>query len=96
MPVFRRIPKRGFSNAAFTTRYSIVNVGALERRFETGAHVTPESLREAGLIRSACDPVKILGNGQLNKRLTVDAAKFSRSAIAKIEAAGGEARTATA
>ena len=92
MPTFRRMPKRGFSNARFTTRYSIVNVASLEERFEAGAHVTPQSLLEAGLIRNLAYPVKILGDGQLTKELTVDAAKYSRSATEKIQAAGGEAR----
>jgi len=92
MPTFRRIPKRGFSNAQFATRYSIVNVAALQDRYDADAHVTPQSLREAGLIRSLRLPVKILGEGELTKKLRVDAAKFSRSAMEKITAAGGEAR----
>jgi len=92
MPTFRRMPKRGFSNAQFATRYSIVNVGSLESRFEPGAHVTPQSLREVGLIRNLRLPVKVLGDGDLVKKLTVDAAKFTKSAIEKIQAVGGEAR----
>ena len=92
MPTFRRMPKRGFSNARFTTRYSIVNVASLEERYETGAHVTPQSLLEVGLIRNLSHPVKVLGEGSLTKKLTVDAAKYSKSAKEKIEAAGGEAR----
>jgi large subunit ribosomal protein L15 len=92
MPTFRRMPKRGFSNARFTTRYSIVNVASLEKRFEPGAHVTPQSLLEVGLIRNLRDPVKILGEGQLTKGLIVDAAKYSETAKEKIQAAGGEAR----
>ena len=95
MPTFRRIPKRGFSNAKFATRYSIVNVESLESRFESGAHVTPQSLREVGLIRNLRLPVKVLGNGALTKKLTVDAAKFTKSALEKIQAAGGEARVAS-
>jgi len=94
MPTFRRLPKRGFSNARFKTRYSIVNVGSLESRFDVDAHVTPQSLLEMGLIRHLRDRVKVLGDGELTKKLTVDAAKFTRSAIEKIEAAGGEARIA--
>ncbi len=94
MPTFRRIPKRGFSNAKFTSRFSIVNVGSLEERFEAGAHVTPQSLVEAGLIRNLRLPVKILGNGELNKKLMVDAAKYTGTAKEKIEKAGGEARIA--
>ncbi|MBI4716360.1 MAG: 50S ribosomal protein L15 [Planctomycetes bacterium] len=92
MPTFRRLPKRGFSNAEFTRRYIVVNVGDLETRFESGAHVTPQALLEAGLVRHSGEPVKILGNGALTKKLTVDAARFSESAAAKIKAAGGEAR----
>lgn len=91
MPTFRRIPKRGFSNAQFETRYSIVNVASLEQAFEKNAHVTPQALREAGLIRNLRYPIKILGNGDLTKKLKVDAAKFSKSAAEKITKAGGEA-----
>ena len=94
MPTFRRLPKRGFSNARFRIRYSVVNVGSLESRFEAGAHVTPESLVELGLIRDSRNRVKVLGDGELTKELVVDAAKFTASAIEKIEAAGGEVRTA--
>lgn len=93
MPTFRRIPKRGFSNARFETRYAIVNVGDLDERFDDGVHVTRQVLREAGLIRNTRDPIKILGDGALTKRLVVDAAKFSKSAEEKIKSAGGEART---
>ena len=92
MPTFRRIPKRGFSNVQFATPYSIVNVGSLESRFANGAHVTLQALLEAGLIRHLHYRVKILGNGELKKKLTVDAAKFSKSAMEKIQTAGGEAR----
>ena len=95
MPTFRRIPKRGFNNAQFETRYNIVNVESLESRFEAGAHVTPQSLLEARLIRNLHHPVKILGNGELTKKFTVDAAKFTKSAAEKIAAAGGEARVAS-
>jgi len=92
MPTFRRIPKRGFSNVNFATRYSVVNLSALEERFEPGAHVTPQALRAAGLIRNVRDPVKILGDGELRKKLLVDVACYSKSAMEKITAAGGEAR----
>jgi large subunit ribosomal protein L15 len=80
MPMFRRIPKRGFSNARFQTRYAVVNVGALEERFDADVHVTPQTLLEAGLIRNLRSPVKILGEGPLTKKLVVDAAKYSESA----------------
>ena len=92
MPTFRRLPKRGFNNAQFTTRYVVVNVEHLEVRFEAGAHVTAQALLEAGLIRNLRLPVKVLGTGMLSKKLRVDAAKFSRTAKEKIEGAGGEAR----
>lgn len=92
MPTFRRMPKRGFNNARFATRFSVVNLASLEERYEAGAHVTPQSLLEVGLIRNLKLPVKILGNGSLTKKLIVDAAKFSRSAMEKIQSAGGEAR----
>ena len=92
MPTFRRIPKRGFSNAKFAKHFSIVNLAGLEEKYESGAHVTPQSMLEVGLIRHLRHPVKVLGNGELSKKLTVDAAKFSASAAEKIKAAGGEAR----
>jgi len=92
MPAFRRMPKRGFSNVKFRRFYSIVNVGHLETRYEDGAHVTAESLVELGIIRNLRYPVKVLGDGTLSKKLTVDAAKYSKSAQEKIQAAGGEAR----
>ncbi len=86
------MPKRGFSNARFTTRYNVVNVGLLDSRFEPGAHVTPQALLKAGLIRHLRYPVKVLGDGTLATKLIVDAAKFSSSAMEKIQAAGGETR----
>jgi large subunit ribosomal protein L15 len=91
MPLIRRLPKRGFSNAQFATRYNIINVGDLESRFENGAHVTPEAYLEAGLIRNLRHKVKVLGDGELTKKLKVEAAKFSAKAAEKIKAAGGEA-----
>ena len=91
MPLFRRLPKRGFSNAAFRTNYNVVNVGDLEKRFEANAHVTPEAILEAGLIRNLRYKVKVLGDGALTKKLKVEAGKFSKSAEEKIKAAGGEA-----
>lgn len=92
MPVFRRLPKRGFSNAQFRTRYAVINVGDLEAKCESGSHVTLQAMREAGLIPNLHAPVKVLGDGTLSKKLTVDAAKFSKTAIEKIKAAGGDAR----
>lgn len=94
MPTFRRMPKRGFSNFNFATRYQTVNVGRLEDKFDADAHVTTQALLEAGLIRNARLPVKMLGDGHLTKKLTVDVAKYTGSAKTKIEQAGGEARVA--
>ena len=89
MPLARRLPKRGFHNI-FGTTYAPVNVSALER-FDNGTEVTTELLLETGVISKALDGVKILGNGELTKSLTVKAAAFSASAKEKIEKAGGKA-----
>jgi large subunit ribosomal protein L15 len=89
MPLVRRLPKRGFTNV-FAKVYSIVNLKDLEV-FEENTLVTPELLKEAGLIRKAQDNIKILGDGDLTKKLTVQAHKFSKSAQDKIEALGGKA-----
>ena len=94
-PLFRRIPKRGFSNYNFTTRFAVVNVGQLDARFGDGAEVNPDMLAKVGLIRDASEPVMVLAQGETKKKLTVPAAVFSAAAKAKIEAAGGTA-TATA
>jgi large subunit ribosomal protein L15 len=88
MPLFRRLPKRGFSNYKFATRCEIVNVSQLER-FEDGAEVGVEQLSGAGLIGSSKSRVKILGKGDLTKKLQVAAHKFSRTAENKIVASGG-------
>lgn len=90
MPLYRRIPKRGFNNKRFKKEIVAVNVEALNR-FENGTIVTPETLLEAKIIKKVGDGVKILGNGQLEKALTVRANAFSKSAKEKIEAAGGRA-----
>jgi large subunit ribosomal protein L15 len=88
MPLFRRLPKRGFSNFNFATRYSIVNVSQLEK-FDDGADVGVEQLSNAGLIGSSKSKVKILGDGELTKRLQITAHKFSRTAEQKIVNCGG-------
>jgi large subunit ribosomal protein L15 len=88
MPLIRRIPKRGFNNARHATRYLPVNLEALNR-FEDGARVDPESLRSLGLANGRASGVKILGDGELSRKLTVSAHAFSASAKAKIEAKGG-------
>lgn len=90
-PLWRRLPKVGFSNAPFKTEYAIVNVGQLSR-FEASSQVGPEELRRAGLVKQMPGGgVKVLGDGELDRALTVRANAFSRSAAAKIEAAGGKA-----
>ncbi len=89
MPLQRRIPKRGFNNI-FGTTYATVNVEALNA-FDNGATVNEEALLEMGLLKKTLDGVKILGNGELEKKLTVQAAAFSKTAQEKIEAAGGKA-----
>ena len=89
MPLYIRIPKRGFTNI-WGTEYTAVNVSELNR-FEAGTVVTPELLKETGLAKQVKDGIKILGNGTLEKNLTVQAQKFSKTAIEKIEAAGGKA-----
>lgn len=88
MPIYRRLPKRGFTNI-FAKKFAEVNVQDLNR-FEDNTEVTPEMLKEAGVIKKLEDGIKILGNGELNKKLTVKAHKFSKSAIDKIEATGGK------
>ena len=87
-PLFRRLPKRGFNNP-FKKEYSIVNVKDIAR-FDNGTNVNPEKLMDAGLIRKVLDGVKVLGDGEITKPLTVSAHKFSKVAIEKIKAAGGE------
>ena len=88
LPLYRKLPKRGFKNR-FAVNYSIVNVEALNR-FEDGAIVDIEALKAAKLVRKELDGVKILGNGELTKKLTVKATVFSATAKEKIEAAGGK------
>ena len=89
MPLQRRVPKRGFVNI-FATKYATINVSDLEK-FEDGAVVDAQALLDAGLIKKALDGVKVLGNGELTKKLTVNCAAFSASAKEKIEKAGGKA-----
>jgi large subunit ribosomal protein L15 len=90
MPLQRRLPKFGFHNP-FRTEYSIVNLGQLEARFETGAVVDGEALRACGLIGTSKRPIKILADGTLTKALTVKAHKFSATAVERLQAAGGRA-----
>ena len=87
-PIYRQLPKRGFNNKRFATVYATVNVSDLNR-FEDGAIVDIQTLLDARVIRKAQDGLKVLGNGEITKKLTVKAAKFSAAAKEKIEAAGG-------
>lgn len=89
-PLFRRIHKRGFSNAKFKTRYASINVSDLNK-FNDGDVVTPELLKELGMVKKQLSGIKVLGNGTLEKKLTIRANRFSSSAVTKIENAGGTA-----
>lgn len=89
MPLFRRIPKSGFSNYNFARKYEIVNVSQLEQFFDDGTVISIEELVGAGLVDSAKSKVKVLGDGELTKKLTVSAQKFSKSAAEKISGCGG-------
>ena len=89
MPIYRRLPKRGFKNI-FAKQYVSINVEALNN-LEAGTEVTAEVLKEMGIISKICDGIVILGRGELDKALTVKAKRFSKSAAEKIEAAGGKA-----
>lgn len=89
LPLFRRLSKRGFNNYNFRTVYATVNVSDLDR-FEEGTTVTPELLIETGLVKKELDGIKVLGNGELTKKLTVKANKFSDVAKTKIEKIGGK------
>ena len=89
LPLYRKLPKRGFKNR-FAAHYAIVNVGTLNARYEDGATVTLADLMEKGVINKALDGLKVLGDGELTKKLTVEAAIFSATAKEKIEAAGGK------
>lgn len=89
-PLYRRIPKRGFNNTRYSVRYATINLGDLNKYFKDGDVVTPEILKEKGIIKKQLSGVKVLGNGELEKKLTVKASRFSSVAVAKIEAAGGK------
>ena len=90
MPLQRRLPKRGFNNI-FATKYANVKISDLEAKFEAGSVVDTKALVEAGIIKKSLDGIKVLGNGELTKALTVKAAAFTASAKEKIEKAGGKA-----
>lgn len=89
VPMARRIAKRGFNNKYFATNVAIVNLSDLEAAFEAGAEVNPETLQASRLVQGRYDVIKVLGNGNLTKKLTVKAHRFSKSAEEKIAAAGG-------
>ncbi|MEA3507963.1 MAG: 50S ribosomal protein L15 [Synergistota bacterium] len=91
MPLTRRIPKRGFSNARFTKTYQLINIGRLEEVFKTGTEVGLPEMMQAGLVSDHRKPVKILASGELTVALTVRANAFSSEAMKKIQAAGGKA-----
>jgi len=90
MPLHRRVPKRGFHNL-FRVEYAVVNLDTLAERFDAGAEVTPDALREAGLVHGTRQQIKVLARGDISKKLTVRAHKFSGKAAEKIAAAGGVA-----
>ena len=90
LPLYRRLPKRGFSNAMFKTEYAVINVEDLNR-FEEGTTVTPALLKEVGMVKQQLDGIKVLGSGKLEKKLTIQAHKFSKSAMDKINESGSKA-----
>ncbi len=90
LPLYRRLPKRGFTNGKFKTRYAVINLTDLNN-FEDGTVVTPALLKETGLIKNQLDGIKVLGNGKLEKKLTIQANKFSTTAKEKIEESGSKA-----
>ena len=90
-PLYRRLPKRGFNNAKFTTRFATINLDDLNKYFNDGDVVTPEVLKERGIIKKQLSGIKVLANGTLEKKITVKAQRFSTKAVTKIETAGGKA-----
>ncbi len=90
LPLFRRLPKRGFSNAMFKTTYAVLNLDDLNK-FEENTEITPQLLKEMGILKNQLNGVKILGNGTLEKKLTVKANQFSKKAKEEIEKLGGKA-----
>ena len=90
LPLYRRLPKRGFTNARFKVEYAVINMTDLNR-FEDGAVITPELLKEMGLVKKQLSGIKVLGNGTLEKKVVVKANKFSAKAVEQIEKLGGKA-----
>ncbi len=89
-PLYRRIPKRGFKNTRFETKYAVINLSDLDKYFKDGDVVTPEELKSRGIIKKELSGVKVLANGELTKKLTVKAHRFSSAAVTKIEKSGGK------
>lgn len=89
MPLHRRLPKRGFNNVRFADKVAVVNTAQLQKFFEEGATVNEESLRQVGLVKGAFDKIKVLGNGELSKKLTIQVDALSATAKEKVEKAGG-------
>lgn len=89
MPLHRRLPKKGFNNTLFRYRIEVVNVGQMDAAFEEGATVTHQALSDAGLVNKTCDKVKVLGNGDITRKLTFQGLQVSSTAKEKIEKAGG-------
>ena len=94
MPLHRRLPKRGFNNINFKTKVEVVNLAQIEKAFNDGDTVTEEALRKAGLINRSCDVVKVLGQGELTKKVTIAVGTISASAKEKVEKAGGSVQAA--
>ena len=88
-PLYRRLPKRGFNNTQFETKYAVINLSDLDKFFNDGDIVTPEILKERGIIKKQLNGVKVLATGTLTKKLTVKAHRFSSAAVTKIEESGG-------
>lgn len=89
-PLYRRLPKRGFKNTRFETKYAVINLSDLDKYFNDGDVVTPEVLKEKGIIKKQLNGVKVLANGTLTKKITVKANRFSSIAVTKIEESGGK------
>lgn len=90
-PLHRRIPIRGFNNKRFATRFAVINLADLDKFFNDGDVVTPEILKERGIIKKELSGIKVLANGELTKKITIKAHRFSTKAVTKIENAGGKA-----
>lgn len=90
LPLYRRLPKRGFSNAKFKTEYAVINVGDLNK-FDEGTVITPELLKETGFVKKQLCGIKVLGDGEIDKKITIRAHRFSSTALEKLEKSGSKA-----